>query len=108
MFEWLKKLFRRQRAKVELKKGLYPVSALPPHHFGKLEPTPLPQTKIRQSPTPFIDFEKSLRQEQIRLRNQEKQRNTLGYGLKSRNFRPRPAWEKKNFDLSKKPQDEDD
>ena len=44
---------------------------------------------------------------EIAKRNRERQQNTLGYGLKSRNFRPRPHFEKKLYDLTKKPAEDD-
>jgi hypothetical protein len=39
----------------------------------------------------------------IARKNEERQKATLGYGLKSRNFRPRPAAEKRLWNMQKKP-----
>lgn len=52
---------------------------------------------------PSINFEKTLRQERISKVNGERQKNTMGYSLKTRNFRPRPAAEKRLWDMQKKP-----
>jgi hypothetical protein len=43
----------------------------------------------------------------VRL-NQGRQKATLGHGLNHRNFKPRPAWEKKQWDIRKKAGDEND
>lgn len=47
---------------------------------------------------------KAIKTQTIREANIKRQQSTLGYGLKSKNFRPRPAFEKKTFDLRKKPE----
>ena len=39
-------------------------------------------------------------------RNRMRQRATLGYGLKSRDFKPRSGFEKRQWDVSKKPDDD--
>lgn len=39
----------------------------------------------------------------IAEKNQQRQKDTLGFGLKSRNFRPRPASEKKLWNMKEKP-----
>jgi len=46
---------------------------------------------------------KSIKTQTIREANIKRQQSTLGYGLKGK-FRPRPAHEKKTFDLRKKPE----
>lgn len=44
--------------------------------------------------------------EKIRKQNVERRKATMGDGLKSRYFKPRPAYEKRLFDLRKKPEKE--
>jgi len=46
---------------------------------------------------------KDIHVQHVRERNIERQRSVLGYGLHGK-FRPRPAHEKKTFDLRKKPE----
>jgi len=46
---------------------------------------------------------KEFKVQNIRQKNIERQRSVLGYGLRGK-FRPRPAHEKKTFDLRKKPE----
>jgi len=53
-------------------------------------------------------FKKRLREMEIAKRNRERKESTLGYGLKGRNFKPRPAFEKKLYDLTKKPGEPED
>lgn len=48
---------------------------------------------------------KDLHTRKIAEKNVERQKSTLGYGLKSRNFKPRPAHEMRTFDIRKKPED---
>lgn len=45
---------------------------------------------------------------EIAEKNRRRQRDTLGYGLKSRNFKPRSGFEKRQWNLSKKPDVEED
>lgn len=49
---------------------------------------------------------RALRNFEIAQKNRKRQQATLGYGLKSRNFRPRPAYEKRLWDLNAKPSDD--
>jgi hypothetical protein len=53
-------------------------------------------------------FKNELMRNAIPELNKKRQEATLGYGLKSRNFRPRPAYEKRLYDLRKKPEKEED
>lgn len=50
---------------------------------------------------------KAIKIQTIREANIKRQQSTLGYGLKGK-FRPRPAHEKKTWDMKKKPEDEKD
>lgn len=54
--------------------------------------------------------DKTMKIAAIAAKNRERQQNTLGFGLKSKNFKPRPSYEKRLYDLTKKPdeQPEDD
>jgi len=63
-------------------------------------------TEKWQSFQPSVNFVKLRQQERVRAANVERQKSTMGYGLKSRNFRPRPASEKQLFDLRKKPEED--
>ena len=49
---------------------------------------------------------KEAKQQAIRAKNIARRKATLGYGLKSRHFKPRPAFEKKMWKLDAKPEDE--
>jgi len=53
-------------------------------------------------------FNNKLMRNKIPELNKKRQEATLGYGLKSRNFKPRPAYEKRLYDLKKKPEEEGD
>jgi uncharacterized membrane protein len=64
-----------------------------------IKPEPPGQTIVKPIPIKYA---------QIAKQNEERQKATLGYGLKSRNFKPRPAFEKKLWDLSKKAQQEEE
>jgi len=57
-------------------------------------------------PRDIRGIRKQLKIEAIAEKNLERQRSTLGYGLKSKFFKPRPAYEKKNWRLDKKPDDD--
>ena len=62
-------------------------------------------------PDPLVwdrQTDKTMKMAAIAAKNRERQQNTLGFGLKSRNFKPRPSYEKRLYDLTKKPGDEDD
>lgn len=48
---------------------------------------------------------KEMKIERIRAKNLERRRGTMGYGLSSKFFKPRPAYEKKNWRLDQKPED---
>jgi len=56
---------------------------------------------------PDLETDKTMKIAAIAAKNRERQQNTLGYGLKSRNFRPRPGYEKRLYDLTKKPGEDD-
>jgi hypothetical protein len=49
------------------------------------------------------DLRKLTQLRRIAKQNEERQKATLGYGLKSRNFAPRPSYEKRLYKLDKKP-----
>lgn len=49
------------------------------------------------------ELRKVARQRRIAKQNEERQKATLGYGLKPRNFKPRTAHEKRLCKLDKKP-----
>ncbi|MBU1067833.1 hypothetical protein KKE60_08605 [Patescibacteria group bacterium] len=51
-------------------------------------------------------IDKQLKIEAIRRKNRERQRSTLGHGLSGKFFKPRPAFEKKNWRLDKKADDD--
>lgn len=55
----------------------------------------------------IVDLHKQRGWHKIAEKNRQRQRDMLGYGLKSRNFRPRPAFEKHLWDLQKKPEEDD-
>jgi len=57
-------------------------------------------------PRDFRGIRKQLKIEAIRRKNRERQRSTLGHGLKSKFFKPRPAFEKRTWSLDKKPDDD--
>jgi len=42
----------------------------------------------------------------VATKNRRRQRDVLGYGLKSKYFKPRPAYEKRLWKLDKKPSDD--
>jgi len=79
------------------RKGISPKEAV-----AKLPSRPRSQLLNR-----FRELERQERQTAIVEKNQQRQKDTLGYGLKSRNFTPRPAYEKKLWNLQKKPEEDD-
>jgi len=48
---------------------------------------------------------KEFQARQIAEQNRKRQESTLGYGLKSRNFKPRPGHERRTWNLQKKAED---
>lgn len=82
-----------------------PISVIP---LKPLEPKTVSvlhdsRTEKRQSFHPYLNVEKVLRTDKVREMNVQRQKNTLGYGLKSKNFKPRPGFEKQLWKLDKKP-----
>ena len=49
---------------------------------------------------------KEFKEARIAQNNLKRQKSTMGYGLKSRNFKPRPAFEKHLWNIQKKPEDD--
>ena len=58
---------------------------------------------VRHEPSLVSNREKD---REIVEKNRMRQRATLGYGLKSRDFKPRSGFEKRQWDISKKPDDD--
>lgn len=56
----------------------------------------------------ILEEYRDIRNRRIAVKNQERQKSIMGYGLKSGNFKPRPAFEKSQWNLQKKPEEEDD
>jgi len=88
MFERLKRLFRRR-------KPILIAEVTVPENVTSMEFT-----------TPsYRELTKMLRNRTIAKKNEERQKATMGYGLKPRNFKPRPHHEVKTWDLQAKPND---
>lgn len=104
LFEWLKKLFRKKDQSIT-----FPAEALDnekrqSEHLSFMTKEARKQTQpIFHQTTP--SQKQLLRQLHIAEQNQERQKSTMSYGLKTRNFRPRPAYEKRLYNLQKKPED---
>ena len=91
MFDWFKKLFRKKRKEIVLYAG--------------------PGVTRAEFTTPSIREllrEKAVREAMIAKKNQEREKATMSHGLKSRNFRPRSGYEKRQWDLSKKPEEDEE
>jgi hypothetical protein len=97
MFDWLRRIFHKEK-----KPDIEEIELMlkEPHAFGMQPETEEGRQRYRERENLL---EKRMRQQAIAKKNQEHQKSTLGYGLKSRNFRPRPASEKKLWHLDKKP-----
>lgn len=50
--------------------------------------------------------EKHIKQSRIREANLARKRATMGHGLNSKHFKPRPAFEKRTWKLDEKPEDD--
>jgi hypothetical protein len=92
MFDWLRKLFKRKATEQLL---------------GYDENKPFFHPDNQRAFNEGVNkVRKELKQQRIAKLNEERRKATLGYGLNSRNFKPRPAFEKKLWDLSAKPEKE--
>jgi hypothetical protein len=67
-----------------------------------------PRFTQQQRITGMDDLIRHVRQQRIAKQNEDKQKATMSFGLKSRNFKPRPAFEKKQWNLHAKPDPEQD
>jgi hypothetical protein len=68
---------------------------------GRIEPPPLEHPRISPG-----TVSKVIRNAEIAQKNRERYKNTLGYGLNTKNFKPRGHFEKTQWDLSKKPNED--
>lgn len=98
LFERLKRFFRREKAAASSEKENFArkgiVTAASVGEVRKeIETQVRADMEARRQAAVLI----------IARKNEERQKATLGYGLKSRNFRPRPAAEKRLWNMSKKP-----
>jgi hypothetical protein len=123
MFDWLRKLFHREKIDWEAERAGYSRQADTDDDFDKLTPieekdVAIAKTEIAtgkaQSFTNVNDFLDDLHREKkerynrvIAEKNLERQRNTLGYGVRGK-FKPRPHFEKAQWKLDKKAGEEDD
>lgn len=108
MFDWLRNLFRKKNNQI-----VHSGPAL--NETAKFQLRQEAQQAVNRierkeekvfQPHSIDDLRKYAQQQRIARQNEERQKATMGYGLKSRNFKPRPAHEKRLFDLSKKPEEE--
>jgi len=90
MLDWLRRLLRRKKSIPDSKESM------------KMTKTDIPEIAEKAE----REQEKLERVSSIREKNLERRRNVLGSGLKSRNFRPRPAHEKKLWKMEKKAEDD--
>jgi len=100
---FLKKLFQKKKQSHDIEQQntpQHPVTAI--HHEAYLEPN-RERLNFRSSHEIARQIVKERHVQDVRERNIERQRSALGYGLHGK-FRPRPAHEKKTFDLRKKPE----
>jgi len=92
MFDWLRKLFKR-KATGRLQ------------GYDENKPFFHPDNQ-RAFDEGVNKTRRELEQGRIPKLNEDRRKATMGYGLKSRNFKPRPAYEKRLWNLSKKPEEE--
>jgi hypothetical protein len=103
LFDWFRKLFRNKErkedrlSKVEEKDVQVSLKEI---REGRSRTFTSADELIR-------DLHKARGYAKIAELNRKRQKSTLGYGLKSRNFKPRSGFEKRQWDVSKKPDDVD-
>lgn len=121
MLQQLKNLFKRLIGKKEQKPPASPIEQKTPKYPPEFEEADRNlkaakaqlerinkslERRLNQPVPSASSIAKSLKIARIREKNLERRRSTLGYGLRGK-FKPRPAFEKRLYDLSKKPKDDD-
>jgi hypothetical protein len=126
MFDWLRILFKRKptvtvkevgssgigevsrfKTEVVVKPSATLESNEPPEKQIVVTNEVNPINQYLARPQTATEINKILRNMEIAKRNQQRQQNTLGYGVRGK-FKPRSHFEKTQWKLDKKPSEEDD
>jgi hypothetical protein len=104
---WFKKLFQKKKHLHDVVQQSTPQQSVPQRNVTATQQAYLDPNRgrpnFRSSHEIARQIVKEMHVQNVRERNIERQRSVLGYGLHGK-FRPRPAHEKKTFDLRKKPE----
>jgi len=98
MFDWLRRFFRGKADVLSNAEEKDVAVSLKEIDEGKAK-------RFTSADALIADLKKGQRNRTIVEKNQERQKATMGYGLKPRNFKSRPHHEVKTWDLQAKPND---
>lgn len=118
LIEWLKRLFKKRKPapvkrKVDMLKVEEPTQSKQRETEDIDEQLSAIRARLEEQKREALDLArgsreigrqlgKEIKREAIRRKNVERRRSTLGHGLKSRHFKPRPAHEKRLWKLDEK------